>query len=323
MSITGTNGICCLVIHGALVQVFHSVLLSYSGGRQLGHNHGKQRVCCVNPDLHGALHQWLASQGLVVTFESDAQCGHHLGVFLLVIIHDSPHELVDWRHDELTECPRQRLVTTLWLLHVSPCLLLSIEKGVTPQTLHHLFLVNAHLGGIDLGKTLNVEAPAMEPASKCNGSLLRRNLHISHQGIVVSGNDDVDILDGLAEARVHVLGFHLKFENATVNLVDKEARPNALCQRLSQNSFRLHSATLNAVHDNHCSVSDTESSRHFGREVDVAWRVNQVDQVRLWSLTIVFIVLEIQRDTSALNRHTPLLLICSGMSETSIAGGFS
>lgn len=38
------------------------------------------------------------------------------------------------------------------------------------------------------------------------------------------------------------------------------------------------SLTWHAVHNNQGSISDTESSSHFRREVDVTRRVNQVDQ---------------------------------------------
>lgn len=38
------------------------------------------------------------------------------------------------------------------------------------------------------------------------------------------------------------------------------------------------SLTWHTVHNNQSSISDTESSSHFRREVDVTWRVNQVDQ---------------------------------------------
>mmetsp|Transcript_38448 Transcript_38448/g.84313 ORF Transcript_38448/g.84313 Transcript_38448/m.84313 type:complete len:324 (-) Transcript_38448:218-1189(-) len=319
MSITGTNGICCLVIHGALVQVLNSVLLSCPGRRQLRHNHGQQGVGCINPDLHGALHQRLSSEGLVVTLEGDAQSAHHLSVLVLVVIHDGPHELVDGRHDELAECPRQRLIASFRLLDVGPCLLLGVEKGVTPEALHHLLLIDAHLCGVDLGEALDVEAPAMQPAPEGNGALLWRNLHVTHQGIIVGGDDDVHILDSLTEARVHVLRLHLQLENATVNLVDKEARPHSLCQRLTQHSLRLHGAALDAVHDNHRSISDTERSSHLRGEVNVARRVNEVDQVRLRSLSIVVVMLEVQGDAGALDRHAALLLVCSRVRETSIA----
>ena len=46
-------------------------------------------------------------------------------------------------------------------------------------------------------------------------------------------------------------------------------------ERERERSIQL---TANAIDDHQCSISYTKGSRHFTREVDVARRVNQVDQ---------------------------------------------
>ena len=292
--ITATDALGCGIIHRALVQVLHSVLLSCSGGRQLGHNHGQQGVGGVDPNLHGSLHQGLSSEGFLITLQDNAQGAHHLLILLLVIIHDGTHKLIDWAHDKLAEGTLQRLSAAFWLLHIGPDLLLGIEEGVTPHALHHLFLLNTHLLRIDLGKSLSGEAPSMQTAAKCDSTLLRLHLHITHQRIIVGGNNHVHILNGIAETRVHVLCFHLQLQNATVHFVHKQAGPHTLLKSLAQHSLGLDSTALNAINDHHRTIGDSKSCSHFRGEVDVTWGVNQVDQVRNSSLAILLIVFEVQ-----------------------------
>ncbi len=61
-----------------------SLPLPPSPGRgQLGHDHGQQGVGRVDPNLHGALHQRLSRQGLLVSLQDNSQGAHHLLVLLL------------------------------------------------------------------------------------------------------------------------------------------------------------------------------------------------------------------------------------------------
>mmetsp|Transcript_42537 Transcript_42537/g.101379 ORF Transcript_42537/g.101379 Transcript_42537/m.101379 type:complete len:426 (+) Transcript_42537:1066-2343(+) len=261
--IAAANAVGRRIIHGTLVQVLHAVLLGLPGGGQLGHDHAQQSVRGIDPDLHGSLHERLASQGFLVALQHNAQGAHHLLILLLVIIHDGPHQLVDGAHDELAESSLQRLSATLRLHHVGPHLLLGIEERVAPHALHHLLLLHAHLGGIDLGKALSGEAPSVKAAAKRHSALLWGHLHITHQGIVVGGNDHVHVLDGLSEARIHVLGFHLQLQNAAIHLVHEEAWPHSLLQSLSQHRLRLHSAAFNAIHHDHGAVCDSQGCCHL------------------------------------------------------------
>mmetsp|Transcript_22997 Transcript_22997/g.40618 ORF Transcript_22997/g.40618 Transcript_22997/m.40618 type:complete len:544 (-) Transcript_22997:17-1648(-) len=310
------------IIHGALVQVLHSVLLGCSRGRQLGDNHCQQCVGGIDPDLHCALHQRLTSQRLLVALQHNAQGAHHLLVLLLVIVHDGPHQLINGSHDELAESTLQRLCAPFWLLHVGPDLLLGIEERISPHPLHHLLLLHAHLRGIDLGETLRSKTPSMQTTAECNGALLRCHLHIAHQRIVVGGNDHVHVLNGISEPGVHVLCLHLQLKDAAVHLVDKQARPNTLLQRLTQHGLRLHSTTFNAVNHHHGSVGDSQGCRHLRGEVNVARRIDQIDQVGNRALAILFVMLEIQGHPCALDCHTSLLFICPGVSEASITCSF-
>merc|ERR1712232_34073 len=146
------DGLGCLIIGRTLVQIVHTVLLGNLRRRQAKDNHGQERVSSVDPDLHRTLHERLALKTLLVTLESDSKSAHHFLVLGLVVVHDGGHELIDRGHDELAEGTRELLA--ILVANVGPDLLLSVKVGITPQALHHLVLVHAHLGCVDSGKTL-------------------------------------------------------------------------------------------------------------------------------------------------------------------------
>jgi hypothetical protein len=110
----------------------------------------------------------------------------------------------------------------------------------------------------------------------------------------------------------------LQLEDASINLVDKEARLHTLGQRLTEHGLGLHRAAFNAIHHNHCSIGNSESGGHLRGEINVSWGINQVDQVRLGALAILRIVLEVQGHASGFDGHASLLLIGTGVGESSI-----
>mmetsp|Transcript_129269 Transcript_129269/g.402054 ORF Transcript_129269/g.402054 Transcript_129269/m.402054 type:complete len:221 (-) Transcript_129269:31-693(-) len=160
----------------------------------------------------------------------------------------------------------------------------------------------------------------MEAAAESDGALLRAHLDVAHKFIVVGCDDDVDVLNGLPEAAKYVLGLHLQLKDGAVHLVDEEARPDALRERLPQHRLRLHRAALNAVYHHQCPIRNAEGGGDLGGEVHVPGRVDEVDQVRLRALAIVLIVLEVQRHAGALDGHTALLLVGTRVGEACVAG---
>mmetsp|Transcript_65546 Transcript_65546/g.104288 ORF Transcript_65546/g.104288 Transcript_65546/m.104288 type:complete len:229 (-) Transcript_65546:23-709(-) len=162
----------------------------------------------------------------------------------------------------------------------------------------------------------------MQTAAKCDSTLLRLHLHITHQRIIVGGNNHVHILNGIAETRVHVLCFHLQLQNAAVHLVHKQAGTHTLLKSLAQHGLSLDSAAFNAVNYHHCAIGDSKGCSHFRGEVDVTWGVDQVDQVRNSSLAILLVVFEVQRHSRTLNGDASLLFISSCVCEACIACGF-
>eukprot|EP00438_Fugacium_kawagutii_P031440 Skav201108 [mRNA] locus=scaffold497:213386:213697:+ [translate_table: standard] len=103
----------------------------------------------------------------------------------------------------------------------------------------------------------------MQATPECNSALLRLHLHITHQCIVVGGDDHVHVLNGISKAGVHVLRFHLQLQNAAVDLVHEQAWPHTLLKSLAQDSFCLNGTTLDAIDHHHGTVGDSKSCSHL------------------------------------------------------------
>jgi hypothetical protein len=80
---------------------------------------------------------------------------------------------------------------------------------------------------------------------------------------------------------VQILLGELKFEKSTIDLVDDNNGLDTLSQSLTQDSLGLDADTFDTVNDDKSTVSDTESSSDFRREINVPRRINQVDQERV------------------------------------------
>jgi len=78
---------------------------------------------------------------------------------------------------------------------------------------------------------------------------------------------------------VHSFTIDLKFKDATIDLVNKQNWLNFFSEGLTEYGLSLNANTFDVINDDEGAVSDTESSCDFGREVDVAWGVDEVDQV--------------------------------------------
>lgn len=195
-----------------------------------------------------------------------------------------------------------------------------------PETLHHLVLVNTELLGVTDSELADGEGPAVQTGTESNGTLLGVDLDVTKGLVKVHGDDDVDGLNGTGEGLVQILLGDLELEKSTVDLVDDDDGLDTLTESLTQDSLGLDADTLDGVDDNQGTVSDTEGSSDFGREINVTGGVNQVDQetvtVGLLANDIldVLIVLELteQGDGSGLDGDTTLLLVGTGIRGTSI-----
>ena len=192
-----------------------------------------------------------------------------------------------------------------------------------PETLHHLDLVDTELLGVTSGELADGESPAVETGTESDRTLLWVDLTVTQSLVVVSRDDDVDGLDDTGEVLVQILLGDLELEKSTVDLVDDNDGLDALTKSLAEHSLGLDAHTFDGVDDDKGTISDTESSSDFRREINVTRRVDQVDQ-ELVLLGLDGNVLQVigvlklgeQGDGSGLNGDTTLLLVGTSISET-------
>lgn len=166
----------------------------------------------------------------------------------------------------------------------------------------------------------------MKTGSESNGTLLWVDLDITESLVKVGGDDDVDGLDGSGERLVEIFLGDLELKKSTVNLVNDTDWLDTFGKSLSQDGLGLDTDTRNTVNDDEGTVSDTEGSSDFGGEIDVTGGVNQVNQ-ELVTLDLLGDILKVilinelgvKRDGSGLDGNTPVLLVLTGICETSFS----
>jgi hypothetical protein len=180
-------------------------------------------------------------------------------------------------HQTHVERPLERLVVGVDAL-VGPLLGLGVEVVLAPQTGHHLVPVHAEFLAVPLGELRERKGPAVEAGAKGEGAAVGVDLDVAEGLVVVGGDDDVDRLDGALERLVEVLLGDLELEEGAVDLVDDDDRLDALGEGLAQDGLGLDADALDAVDDDEGAVGDAEGGGDLGGEVDVAGRVDQVDE---------------------------------------------
>ena len=88
----------------------------------------------------------------------------------------------------------------------------------------------------------------------------------------------------------------MQLKKSTIDLVDDDNGLDTFTESLTEDSFGLDTDTFDTVDDDEGTVSDSEGSSDFRGEIDVAGRINQIDQesvvsnakVRLYSFPSVF-----------------------------------
>lgn len=93
---------------------------------------------------------------------------------------------------------------------------------------------------------------------------------------------------------VHCLAIDLLFEDASVDFVDYYYRLDFLGEGLPEDGLCLDTDALNIVHYDKCAIGDTQSRCNLGGEVNMAWRVDDVDQVRLLEALLDNVCLEVK-----------------------------
>ena len=274
VAVADTNG--GLVISGTLVEGLDTVPLGGDGRGEVENHHLQQAVGGGKEGTHDSLEELLALLLTVVDRELEVELLEQVGDLLLLEVHDGGEDLEDGVEDELVEGTLELLALVSAVL--GPLLGGRVEVVVTPQTLHHLVAVHTKLLGVADGELADGESPAVETGTEGDGTLVGVNLDVTERAVQVGRDDDVDGLDCSGERLVEILLGDLKLEESTVDLVDNDNRLNALTESLTQDSLGLDADTLDSVDDDKGTISDTESSSDFGREINVTGGVNQVDQ---------------------------------------------
>ena len=78
------------------------------------------------------------------------------------------------------------------------------------------------------------------------------------------------------------------------DFVDDYDRLDFLGEGLPEDGLCLDTDALNIVHYDECAIGDTQSRGDLGGEVNMAWRVDDVDQVRLLEALLDNICLEVK-----------------------------
>ena len=118
----------------------------------------------------------------------------------------------------------------------------------------------------------------------------------------------------------------MKLKKRTIDLVDDHDWLDTLAESLTEHGLCLDTNTFDTVDDNESTVSDTESSCDFRREIDVTWRIDQVYQELitidlLRDIFQIFLVgeMSIQRDSSRFDGDASVLFVLTSVGETSLA----
>jgi len=312
-----------LIVHVTSVQVLNTVLLGFHGGRQVHNDHFKKSITSRQELPHDSLKEGLSNHPLLLSGELDTELVDHLLVLGGLISHNLVEQLLDGLEDKLAPSTGD-LSTVLVLLGFDPLLALDIKVVLTPELFHELLLLDTKLLGVHVGPPGEGESPTVETRTESDGTVSGVDEDITEELITVSGDDDVDVLNNLVEGLVTVLRLVLQFQENTVHLVDHKNGLDTLTESLTQHGLGLDTHTLNTIDDDQGTISDTESSRHLRREIDVAWGIDQVDQETLTSilgLLSTFLILGelvVQGHTSGLDSDATVLFILTGVSETGL-----
>ena len=317
------DGLTAGIIDGAFVKHGSSVLLGLLRGRKLHDDHLNEGLSSVDPFLEDALHEILGSLVLLVVSERDVEGLKHLPDGFKVIAHAVTAELDDGAHDELDEASLE-LLAILSLVLSLELLGACVEVVIAPEFLHESLTIQLELLRVGGRKSGQGEGPAEQCGTEGNGTLGWVNLvRLAHVLELVGGDDDVGVLDDTLEVLVHGLTIDLEFQDASVNLVDHHDGLDLFGKSLTEDSLSLHANTLDVIDDDKSAISDTESGGNLRGEINVAWGVDQVDQVRLDSAGLDDVGLEVERHTSRLDGNATFLFVLTGISGAGIASRFA
>mmetsp|Transcript_10273 Transcript_10273/g.8825 ORF Transcript_10273/g.8825 Transcript_10273/m.8825 type:complete len:696 (-) Transcript_10273:337-2424(-) len=256
------------IVLGTFVKIGDSVLLSGLGGGEMEHHHFKQSISSIDPLGEDELQKLLALQFSLSRLKFEVDGLDDLVELFHVTIHNRSGDLDDGVHTELDESSLKSATIITDGLDF-PLLTLGIEEVVTPKLLHKLGFFNLELVSIHLGESGQSETPAFLSGTEGNISLFGEEQKISHIGLLVVGDDNVDEIDDSDEVLIHTFTISLEFENGSINLVDHENGSDLFTHSLSKDSLGLDTNTFDTIDDDESTIGDSESSGNFRREINV------------------------------------------------------
>jgi len=247
------------VILGSLIEHGGTIVLSLLGGGQLQDDHLKKSLSGIDPLLEDALEEILGALVSLSSGEGDVEGLEHLPDGIKVIVHDVAAKLDDGSHDELDKAALELLAISLRFGLELPCS--GIEIVITPELLHESGAIELKLLRVCSGKPGEGEGPAEEGRTKGNSASSWVNLlALSHVLELISGDDDVSVLDDTLEVLVHGLAIDLQLKDTTIDLVDEKNWLDLLTESLTEDSLSLHANTFDVIDDDEGTISDTEGS---------------------------------------------------------------
>jgi hypothetical protein len=321
--VTVLDGNSVSIVRGTLVKSLSTVVLSSDGRRKVDNNHLHEGVSSGQELSHDNLKEGLTLKLLLLTLKVNLELLKKNVDLVLLKVHDSSEDSENRVQNEGVESTVKGLAIGILVL-VGPLLGLRVKVRVTPETLRELGAVNTELLGVSGGELTDSESPTVETRGESNGTLLGVDLNITKGLVDVGGDDDVDGLNSSGEGLVKILLSDLQLEESTINLVDNNNGLDTLTKSLTKDSLSLDTDTLNGIDDNKGTIGNTKSSSNLRREINVTGRVNQVDKelvangLLLDLLDIIVGHLTVKRDSGRLDGNTSLLLILSGIGETSL-----
>jgi len=196
VTVTDTDG--GLIVHGTLVEGLNTVALSGSGGRKVDDNHLQEGVTGGQKLPHDHLQELLTLEFLLLGGKLDIELLEHNEEAVLLEVHGCIEDLEDGVQYEGVEGTFEGFSAVNIALG-GPLLCGRVEEVVTPKLGHHLLLVDTELLGVTGGELTESKGPSVETRTESDGALVGIDLDITKSGIMVGGDDDVDVLDGTTE----------------------------------------------------------------------------------------------------------------------------
>jgi len=113
----------------------------------------------------------------------------------------------------------------------------------------------------------------------------------------------------------------------SINFVNNDNWSNHLAHSLSKYGFSLNAYTFDTINDNESSISNSQSSCDFGREINMARGIDKINKITnflsiFFHWTLIFII---KRYTSGFNSNSSVLFIlsCVHVSRISSFGCFN